>query len=842
MKGTKTGVLLGLFFGCAVLQGCMVGKTTYFYEGSLTGKPVSQPVTVVRDEQGVPHIYAQDAGDLFFGLGYVMAQDRLFQMDLYRYVAQGRLCEWFGNRSLSKGMRLVQFDMFMKCFEIQEHTVAALERMPRERRILLERFTEGINQLIQDQDRRPPREYRFLRIKPEIWTVADVMSIPEVFGVGLAAIGMGTEVLYYAMEHTVGEDLTKDFFKRFTGMDPAATQGKDRGPQTSGLYPDRQMHCSRHSKHSPVAGSAAFPGESAFQDNNLLGFASLLRIGVPQGSNNWVVSGKRSRSGMPILANDPHVPLGFAPSFWYHAHLEGDGFSVAGLLYPGYPAFGAGWNGSTAWGVTNIMADQMDLVREMIDPETPEKYLTPDGWRKFESRQVHCKVRWGRDKTFVLRKGQHGFFLPREVVKSGLSKKYPWFLDPASVRYVKTDPAAYFEGQILLMKARNGERVIDALKKIGLGPTAYNYVWASDQGNVGYQAAGRIPVRADQQGYMPREGWKHDAEWRGTIPFSELPSMENPADGIFQSANEKIVPKDYHWYISTDYARPYRSLRIRELLLEEDPCSAERFMKIQADVYNLAAPKVLEPLFEVLRAEKKSQRLERLELRALDVLETWNVETSSDSAGAALFELFYQQLLVNTFSDDMGKDLSGPLLTTNFIAAKVMDGLLKDPDNFWFDRKGTPGLEGRDAIFLESFRDAVEICRKKMGKDPGTWSWGEIHTLYLGHPFGLIPLLGRPYRIATLGYPGDNDTVNGGYFSVNKNDYKVFAGAASRFIVDFGQPDGAWFNCSTGMAGEPSSEYFKNLSEDWYHNRYFRTLRAENPEDLPGGKKLVFTP
>jgi len=801
--------------GCVLLGGCLLGKTDLFYEGRLQGKPVEHPVTVLRDAQGIPHIYAENAGDLFFGLGYVMAQDRLFQMDLYRHVAQGRLTEWFGNPRLGTGVRLVQFDMLLKCFEIPQHTRDALKGMSEESRGLLERFTEGINQLIADREKRLPVEYRLLHIEAEPWSAADVMSIPEVFGVGLAFIGVGTEIFYAAMEHAMGEERTKDFFRRISGWEP---------PDASGA-----KGVSRGAGHG-------------MESSTLFQLGRFFQQSVPQGSNNWVVSGARSESGSPLLANDPHVPLGIAPNFWYHAHLEGDGFSVAGLLYPGYPAFGAGWNGKTAWGVTNIMADQMDLVREMLDPETQETYLTPDGWRRFEKKEILCKVRWGRDQTFQLKKGLYGFLLPPEALKNAYTRKYPWLLDPLRVRYVETRPADYFEGQILLMRSENGGELIKALKKIGKGPTAYNYVWAASDGDIGYHAAGRIPIRPDGVGYRPKEGWEHAAEWRGMIPFDELPSLTNPPDGVFQSANERIAPPDYPWYITTDYARSYRSRRIRQLLLEKETCSAEAFKKIQSDVYNLAAPSVLEILGDVLRDEEVSEGLKPLGLEARDLLEDWDLQTTADSAGTVLFEVFYQRFIENTFADEMGKDLAGPALKSNLVAAKVMDTLLHDPDNPWFDRQGTARIEGRDDVMASSFQEAVRFCRKRMGRDPKKWSWGRIHTLYMGHPLGLVPLIGKPYRIGTMGYPGDNDTVNGGYFLADKKNYKVFAGAASRFIVDFGKPEGAWFNCSTGMGGEPASAFFKNLNEGWQRNEYFRTERVGDPALLPAEKRLVLEP
>ena len=804
--------------GALVAAGYLLGRTRLIYEGQLPGKPVRHPVEILRDDQGVPHILAQDPRDLFFGLGYTMAQDRLFQMDVYRHLAQGRLCEWFGNPPVGKGMRLVQFDMLVKCFERVEHAQQACSRIDPEERILLDGFVEGINQFIQDSQDSLPFSYRMIRCDPGPWTAADVLSIAEIFGIGLSMLNAQTEILRDSMEHVIGRDLADDFFRRYGGH--AAPEG-----QTTAASMDN------------LPGNALHPGR-----NGLWLLASLLRAGVPQGSNNWVVSGSRSASGRPMLANDPHVPLGFAPSFWYHADLEGGGFSVEGLLYPGYPAFGTAWNGRVAWGVTNIMADQMDLVRERLDPQDPDRYLTPGGWRRFETHSMDCKVRLGRDLSFVLRKGVHGFLVPREGLKSDYTEEAPWLLEPVSVKYVETDPAEFLGGNLELMKARDSQEVREALRRIGQGPMAFNYVWATRDGDIGYQAVGRIPIRKDSQGSRMRDGWSPESEWTGYIPFEELLSRRNPPEGFLHSANEKVAPPDDPWYVTDDYVRPYRSLRIRSVLSRQGSFSPEDFMALQGDVRNLAAERLLPLLAGAIEKEERAGRLHPEDRKALEILNGWDLQTSPDSAGAALFEVFHQSLLEQTFSDEMGEELSQVLLRVNVIAAKVLDDILDEPESIWFDRKDTPEREDRDAILALAFREAQRKCREWMGKDSADWAWGDLHSLYIGHPFGLIPLIGRPYRIGTLPYPGDNDTVNGAHFFVDKKRFPVFAGAASRIIVDLARPDGAWFNCSTGMSEEPTSPYFENLTPGWYRNEYFRTLRMERPREVRASKRLLLLP
>ncbi len=818
-------VLVLTSIGCS-----MVKPPPYLYEGQMRGTQVATPVTIVRDSQGIPHIFAEGGPDLFFGLGYVMAQDRLFQMDLYRHAAQGRLAEWFGNLPLGKGMRLVQLDMLLKLFDLQSRSRDGFSQLEGTNKAFLEWFTHGINTFIRDAQGKPSVEYRLLDLEAEFWSASDVLCIPELFGVALAMFGLGTEVLFVAMEHAVGVERALDFFQRYAGVKGSHHDNVHIGAP---MDPEHDIELDR-TDMSPISWGWLY---------NLVHAGLVFCRGVPYGSNNWVVGASRSASGKPLLANDPHVPLGLTPNFWYHAHLEGGGFSVAGLFYPGYPAVICGWNGKAAWGVTNIMADQIDLVRQRIDPQSPDHYLTPDGWRAAETRRAQCKVRWGRDRTYVVRTTIHGPLVPEEAMKNAYTRAYPWLRAPVSISYVATNPGRYFNGHVRLMQAEDSTQVKDALEQIAAGPTAFNYVWATAGGEIGYHAVGRIPIRADGQGCMPRNGWDRSSAWNGVIPFEDLPSLEHPEQGFILTANNRMAPPDYPWYITSDYVRPYRAIRIKELLEGQQSLSAEEMKHIQLDIYNQGAEKLLHVLKEAfLTHTGKEGSADPLVSEAFALLDQWDRRTSAQSGAAALFEVFLQCVLEKTFADEVGKDLASVLLVMNLIAAKVLDTIIDDPTNDWFDEKTTKEREDRNDIIHAAFQEAVKRSSRLMGRNCKGWSWGTIHSLQLGHAFGLIPFVGRSYRIATVPFPGDNDTVNAGYFVWSKGACRVVAGAASRCIVDLGRPQGAWFNCSSGMAGAPGSTYFKNLTFGWYRGDYFWTERPASPDEIPLGKRLILAP
>ena len=802
-----------------LLGGCLIAKDSPIYRGEVPGMPLDSRVHIVRDDQGIPHIFSDHREDLFFGLGYTMAQDRLFQMDLYRHAASGRLAEWFGNIPLGRDVRLVQADILLRCFELEERARTTASRMAPEAAALLEHFVDGINHFIDGEKDPRPFEYKTMRIDPEPWSVVDVMTLPDVFGLGIALINLETEIVVDAIAQLAGEDMAEDFFRHYRTV-----RRGDRGRSDDGEI---------------ALGGAPIAREGTA----LLRLVRALPWAAPKGSNNWTVSGARTATGLPLLANDPHVPLGSAPSFWHHAHIEGDGFSVVGLLYPGYPAFGTAWNGEVAWGVTNIMADQIDILRERIDMgEEGDRYLRPDGWKALVSREERCKVRFGRDRRFRLRKVDQGFLVPPEVMDTDYGREFPWTTDPASIRYVEIDHASFFEGHVALMKASSGSDVKDALRKVCEGPTAFNYVWATREGDIGYHAAGRIPVREGREGSRIRDGSDPMARWIGTIPFDELPDNENPVKGFLATANERVAADDYPHYITHDYVRPYRSMRIHDQLRGNESASTPDMMILQGDVHNLAAKALIPMIEDALDAGSGSEGLSEEEQEALDVLTRWDRETGTESPGAALYEIFHQRLLELTFGDEMGETLSELVLMNSLLSAKVMDGLLDEPQSLWFDRTDTEEREGRDDILVDAFRAAVKGARKALGRDVEGWAWGEIHRLRMGHPFGLVPMLCRSCRIGSFPYGGDNDTVNGGYFISRKGRFPVVAGAASRIVVDCSRPDGAWFNCSTGMAGSPASPYFDNLNEGWRRHDYFWTALAKGPEEVRGASVLVLEP
>lgn len=810
-------LLYVLVLAIASATGCRSQRAENLPEECRNGLPLLAEVVISRDAQGVPHIQAQDPGDLFFGLGVAMARDRLFQMDFYRRTAHGRLCEWFGNLPLGHGIRLVQVDLFLKCFAFREQARHAYGRIAAPERFLLDRFVEGINWAIEAHGDRPPFSYRLLLTEPEPWTPEDVLCVAEAFGLGLALIGAQTEILGEWMKRTCGRELAEDFLRRYSGLaEPAAGEPRRDRPQPEILM--------------------AAPWD------RLHWLCSFLGGAMPRGSNSWAVASGLSQSGSPMLASDPHVPLGLAPSFWYHGVLEGGGFAVQGLLYPGYPAFAAGWNGKVAWGVTNLMADQIDMAKERLKGGPQPLRITPGGLQPLRARRVTCRVRFGRDRSFEVWETGAAFLVPHEVLQSRYSEKAPWLLGPLSLQYVDTDPAAFFEGQLRLARASDGADVQEALREISQGPTAFHYVWAARTGEIGAHAAGRIPVRLDNQGSRMREAWAEETEWNGYVPFESLPYERGPRRGFVHSANERIAPAGYPWYITDDNVRPFRSFRIREVLSSGRRFSPEDFMALQSDLENLPARTLVPILLRAAAGPGRAGNLLPPELDALDILQKWDFQTGAQSSGAALFELFHQSLLEETFQDEMGKDLSQALLRVNVGASKVLDTLLDEPRSLWFDRRDTAQKETRDETILAAFRRACSKAEQWMGKDRSAWAWGKIHTLYLGHPIGLVPWIGASFQIGVLECPGDNDTVSGFHFRAGPKGFPVFAGPASRMVVDLSRADGAWFNCSTGMSGEPFSQYFENLASGWYRNEYFWTCRTALPERIGATSRLRLLP
>ena len=506
-------------------------------DGDIPVPGLSARVEILRDARGVPHIYAQSMADALFAQGYATAQDRLWQMDLSRRKALGELSEIFGNRTLSA-------DIESRTLGFPEVAASALADLPRDERRLLDAYTRGVNAFIDSHRHRLPWEFLLLRYQPQRWRAIDSVAVALNLATALSQ-SWQTDLMREHVAAKLGQDLLPDVFPDRSALDvpvaefpPPAPRRADAGG--TGL-----------SWNVFAAGDIRVPAADRRwtqpRADNPLWFAAAV------GSNNWVVSGAHTKSGKPLLANDPHLTHS-VPSVWYMVHLHAPGLNVTGVSLPGLPLVIIGHNEHIAWGMTNTGPDVQDLYIETFNPRDPRKYLHNGQWVDAEVRNEDIKVRNQRDYHLTVVVTRHGPIVSHD---GGRELALQWTL---------LSPHAVELPFLSIDRASNWQEFTAALRDFKV--PMQNCVYADTEGNIGFYAAGLVPIRKHGNGAVPVPGSTDDFDWTGFIPFDDLPHSFNPPSGIIATANGRIVPDNYPYFITAKWEAPFRTARIFQLLRE----------------------------------------------------------------------------------------------------------------------------------------------------------------------------------------------------------------------------------------------------------------------------------
>ncbi len=754
--------------------------------GDVPNCGTSAPVRIVRDAQGVPHIIAGTDEDLFFGLGYTMAQDRFTEMDILRRAAEGRLSELFGSPFRIAGFEIAMFDRAMRIFRFEELGRRGLAEMEPSDRALLDSFCRGINSYL-DDSRGTLSFYTGLKIEPAPWKPEDSFASAGLFGLAMTIGGMLEEYYLHKLQRELGPDKAGLFMPYYPDGAPSITE--DYEPGTAGMI-------------EPLL--YALSGLDAL------------------GSNNWAVHGSRTESGRPLLCNDPHVPTFLVPTWWYHVHLKGGSYDVAGMMFPGLPAFGAALNGKTGWTLTNVGADYIDLFREKVNPDNPDQYLADGEWVEFEKKTVEIRLR-KKARTETLRLTRHGVVLDPDYLGFKLSAAEGEVL---VMKFVDMDFGDFFRGYQMMAKARNWDEFLAGDRLMSRGPFAWNHTYADARGNIGYFTSGRLAVRPDNQGVLPREGWDSKNDWQGYVPFDEMPHLFNPRKGYIATANHRVDVPGYPHYIASSYSQPSRGIRINELIESKRVHGTEDMKRIQYDVAVVGA-----------RA-KVPLMLEDLALcgdagcgRAADMLKEWREQgymAQEDSRGAAVYEVFWQMFGKAVFGDEL-KDIMGSAGGFAGAEGNALARILNDPDNAWFDDVNTKKRESRQDMTCAVMKKTMKYLKKKLGRDPAGWRWGDINRLSLTPTMVRIPGVWDRRLIGTFGMPGTNETVNASDSVFLKPvGFYNFVGPSTRFIVDFSEPRQFLWNASTGNSENNEGGRYSNTTRAWLDGGYFTLYMDED--------------
>ena len=767
--------------------------------GVLRVAGLDAPIEILRDAYGIPHIYARSADDAYFALGFVHAQDRLWQMEFNRRLAAGRLAEILGPKALYT-------DRFLRTLGVRRAAEASFKNLDAESRKSLEAYAAGVNAFLATGRMLPP-EFWMLRDTPEPWTPVDSISWTKMMAWNLGG-NWKNELLRMSLARTLPVERIEQFLPPYPGDAPQK-------------LPDL------HRLYAALGGDAWRLAEDTARVAQLL--PAWQAAGV--GSNNWVVSGARSASGKPLLANDPHLDLS-APPVWYFAQLHAPGMDIIGATLPGVPGVVLGRNTRIAWGFTNTGPDVQDLYLEKLEGEG--EYLTPQGPRPFLRLDETIKVRGEPDQKLAVRISRHGPVVS-EVLRAarGLAPRghvlaFAWTAladDDASMR-------ALFK----LGQAHDWKGFLDAARD--LGAPQQNVVYADVDGNIGFIAAGRVPVRGpdnDLKGLAPAPGWLAKYDWIGYIPFDELPQSFNPASGVIVTANNKITPPGYKHWITSEWQPPYRAERIEELLAAVPRHTVPSFARMQADIVSLP----LRALLPLLLATKPRTRQAA---QALGLLARWDGAMAGERPEPLIAMAWWRELTRALYADELG-DAFRPnwLPRAQFVGDALSD---KDGAARWCDDVRTPASETCDQILASSLDAALADLRRRYGNDMMAWRWGAAHVALHEHrPFGRVPWLARWFDI-TVPSPGGPYTVDVGRSNFF-DEARPFANrhaASLRAIYDLGDPEASLYIHSGGQSGNPLSRDYRAFSAAWARGEYIRMTADRARLESAGVRRLTLRP
>lgn len=753
------------------------------HDGFIVAKGVSAPVTIVRDAAGIPMITAATEGDAYFALGYVHAQDRLFQMELMRRQGQGRLSEMIGSAGLSPDRMMRTLGVYRRAEEdlksLDPATVAAFEQ-----------YAAGVNAWIAE-GHPLPLEYKLLWTRPEPWKPADSLVWQKLMGLSLSG-NWDDELINAALVAKLGPE------------------------RAAALSPDVRPE-------DPVTMARLAP---VFHDLpvNALHAAMTAVVQPTDASNVWAVSGARTQSGRPIIANDPH--LGFqAPSLWYFAGLKAPGLDLFGATVPGVPLHMIAQNADVAWGITTTHSDTADLFIEKLGADG-KTYETPEGPREFVVRTETINVRFGSPVSLTVRETRHGpvvsDILRRPAGMNDLIPE-PYVLALSAALLAPQDRTA--EAVYFMNRAKDADAFINAVRRFHA--PHQNMMFADRTGAIGYYAPGRVPMRKAGNGLVPVPGWDGLHDWTGWIPFEELPRVLDPSAEVLINANNKMVGDAYAHLLAAQWPDSYRAKRIADVLAREKVLTVDSTRALQLDIVSGMAREML-PLMAARATPKTPQEIELLER-----LKAWDGATDAGRLEPLMFAVWIERLKTEVLADDLGDMMRffggvRPELLRTILAT----------DQRWCDDLSTTDGESCEAQVSTAWTGTVDWLSSQEAP-PDSLRWGDYHRATFGHLlFSNFPVI-RELGLLRVSTGGDGFTVNRGTFSASTSarPFRHVHGATLRAIYDFNDLSQSRFALAGGQSGHLLSQDYGSLLEPWKEGRYFTA-----PADAAGARRLTLQP
>ncbi|MCZ2260384.1 penicillin acylase family protein [Sporosarcina sp. G11-34] len=757
------GIIAALLVATFIFLNVYIGKSKPVIEGEVAAVFLTDDVTVVRDSFGVPHIAAETDADLYRAQGYVQAQDRLFQMDMARRQASGRLSEVVGESAIGT-------DKHYRTFSLRVAAEASYDGYGEDGKNVLRWFAEGVNAFIKEAEESEKFSYEFkvLGYTPEPWTEIDSLTIGKYMAYDLGGNWDALAVRHWALTN-LGEGKAKELFIE---------------------YPENAPSIIEANIANPVKVAGQFNPDLLPPEFN--------------GSNNWVVSGEKTKSGQPILADDPHLGLD-TPSIWYQMHLQSPEQNVSGVIFAGVPGIILGHNENIAWGVTNVGPDVQDLYIEISNPDDPTQFRYDGEWEQAEVRDETISVKGGEDVPFEVVVTRHGPIMSEILYDEE---------DPGalfSMHWTALEPTQELEAIIKMNKSADWESFETALEDFHA--PAQNFVFAGKDGTIAYKANGRIPIRKKGDGQLPVPGDSSEYGWEGYIPYGELPRVVNPDEGFIATANNEVIDDSYPYHITKLWAQPYRYERIAEVLSAGDDFTPEDMMALQMDQKNVYAREFLDQMIGSVKAEDKVGEYGDL----VKMLREWNQIDDADAAAPLVFHKWIKQLPIVMLSKDMPEDVYKMFPGKGQITDQMMrDGYAGNP-GAWLDEYG-----GVNKWVFDSFEQSVSDIKDQFGSKSANWKWGDYHQLAFPHALsGASPIFEYFLNPKKQAIGGSNVTVQAAAF---KDDGTVNHGAPWRFVADLSDLSKAYHILGPGQSGHMKSKWFHNQVDDWVKGNFHETV------------------
>ena len=801
---SRLKVFLGIAGTLAVL---VIAALAFFYylitksypvtNGTLDIPGIRAQVNVYRDDYGVPHVVAESDYDAYFAVGYVHAQDRLWQMELIRRAGQGRLAEVLGEPAL-------KIDKMFRTLGLWSQAEKTAPTIDEATRTALHAYADGVTSYIASHKGKYPIEFDLLNFEPEPWTIGHSLLISRLMAWELN-YSRWVDIILAELVERLGAAKAGEIFPTW--------------PEGAPLIIAEELN----GKKSAYMAAQLFESDQAFR--KLLGSP-----GLESGSNAWAIAGSKSTTGKPILANDPHL-LFSAPGRWYELHVSAPGLDVSGASIAGVPFVVIGRNQSIAWGVTNAMLDDEDFYVEEVDSvQHPARYRFNNGWRPVEQRIDTILVKNSPPVLLSVYQTHRGPIINR------MESAAQWSRQLMSMRWVGHEISSEAQAFYLINRAHNWKEFLDGLRFFAV--PAQNFVYADVDGNIGYHTGGRIPIRKTKTATLTFPGWTDEYDWKGFVPFEQMPQVLNPPEGFVATANNRIVSDSYPYYLSNLWEPEWRIERITEMLRSRPLLSVEDMQRFQQDVFSPHAREVVPIILKAFKGQPPSNGDVQT---ALTYFRNWNFEMKAGDVATSLFQAFLVRMVHNTFEDEMGPSLLGVYDTLASVPLIAITKLMKKGSSPWFDNVKTPQIETMNDMIRQSLDDALRDLKTTYGGEIKEWRWGLIHQVQFPHVFSANDILRPIFTVGPFPAGGSHSTVNNGDFQI-LNPYLNTVGPSTRQIFDLSDINNTRSITPPGQSGQVFQRHYDDQVHMWLNGLYRKQTMDRASIEKAGYDLLILRP